>query len=74
MIVDGCSEILLAVVRRPEFSSLPPLSSSSSPSPVASPEIIAGNFTPEPDSQQDTDIGTLSSKYSLDRRREDERR
>ena len=73
MIVDGSSEILLAVVRRPEFSSLPPLSSSS-PSPVASREIIAGNFTPEPDSQQDTDIGTLSSKYSLDRRREDERK
>ena len=42
------------------------------PSP-ASPEIISGNFTPEPDSQE-ADIGSLSSKYSLDRRREDERK
>lgn len=31
-----------------------------------------GHFTPEPDSQ-DRDIGSLSSKYNLDRRREDER-
>ena len=58
------------MARRPEFSSLPPLTNTSSPT---SPELIAGNFTPEPDSQE-TDIGTLSSKYSLDRRREDERK
>ena len=63
------------MVRRPEFSSLPPLSNTR-PSPAtspASPEIIAGKFSPEPECQE-TDIGSLSSKYSLDRRREDERK
>ena len=32
---------------------------------------LSGHFTPEPD--PDNDIGSLQSKYSLDRRREDEK-
>lgn len=32
--------------------------------------LSSGHFTPEPD--PDTDIGTLSSKYGLDRRRQEE--